>query len=112
MVPIRPLDIPPDLRNSLIRGEEVVSGRGTPCPSPAGVSASHLATATGSVDHASAVGSVILLTNADTFAHAIGVEGTPLGAAYIALLLVAAVSVTSAVLIHRRERAIEAAPAT
>lgn len=60
----------------------------------------------------SAVGSVILLTNADTFAHAIGVEGTPLGAAYIALLLVAAVSVTSAVLIHRRERAIEAAPAT
>jgi uncharacterized membrane protein YfcA len=57
----------------------------------------------------SAVGSVILLTNANTFAAAIGVGGASLAAGYTVLAVVALVSVTSALLIHRRERAIEAA---
>jgi uncharacterized protein len=57
----------------------------------------------------SAVGSVILLTNANTFSEAVGVGGATLAAGYSVLALVALVSVASALLIHRRERALEAA---
>jgi uncharacterized protein len=56
----------------------------------------------------SAVGSVILLTNANTFAEAIGISGTALAGAFLVLALVAIVAVTSAVMIHRRERAVAA----
>jgi uncharacterized membrane protein YfcA len=58
----------------------------------------------------SAVGSVILLTNARTFADAIGVEGRVVAAAYIVLATVAAISVWSALAIHRRERQLEGQP--
>jgi uncharacterized membrane protein YfcA len=57
----------------------------------------------------SAVGSVILLTNGNTFAGAVGVSGAAVAAGYLVLTVVAVVSVTSALLIHRRERAVEAA---
>jgi uncharacterized membrane protein YfcA len=57
----------------------------------------------------SAVGSVILLTNANTFAEAIGVDGGAVAAGYGLLVLVAGTSITSALVIHRRERAMEAA---
>lgn len=60
----------------------------------------------------SAVGSVILLTNAGTFADAVGVDGATLAVGYAILVLVACVSVGSALTIHRRERAIETALAT
>jgi uncharacterized protein len=60
----------------------------------------------------SAVGSIILLTNANTFGKAIGVSGGTLAAGYAVLAVVAVASVTSALLIHRRERAVEAALAT
>jgi uncharacterized membrane protein YfcA len=53
----------------------------------------------------SAVGSVILLTNANTFAEAVGVDGAARGAAFLVLSIVAIAAVTSALLIHRRERA-------
>jgi uncharacterized membrane protein YfcA len=53
----------------------------------------------------SAVGSVILLTNANTFAEAVGVTGSPLAFGYGVLVTLAVVSIGSAVLIHRRERA-------
>jgi uncharacterized membrane protein YfcA len=56
----------------------------------------------------SAVGSVILLTNANTFAETLGVSGTALAGALLVLAIVAIVSVTSAVMIHRRERALAA----
>jgi uncharacterized protein len=58
----------------------------------------------------SAVGSVILLTNARTFADAIGAEGRVVAAAYIVLATVAVISVWSALAIHRRERQLEALP--
>jgi uncharacterized protein len=57
----------------------------------------------------SAVGSIILLTNANTFAAAIGVSGAAVAAGYMVLAVIALVSVSSALLIHRRERAVEAA---
>ena len=58
----------------------------------------------------SAVGSVILLTNARTFMEAIGVEGRVVAAAYVALAILAVISVWSALAIHRRERQLEARP--
>jgi uncharacterized membrane protein YfcA len=54
----------------------------------------------------SAVGGVILLTNARTFSEALGVEGAVAWAGYVVLAVLAVTSVTSAVLIHRRERAL------
>jgi uncharacterized protein len=54
----------------------------------------------------SAVGGVILLTNARTFAEAFGVEGRVASAGYVVLALLAATAITSAVVIHRRERAL------
>jgi hypothetical protein len=57
----------------------------------------------------SAVGSIILLTNANTFAEAIGVNGTAVAAGYGLLAVVALVSVTSALMIHRREQAMKVA---
>jgi uncharacterized membrane protein YfcA len=60
----------------------------------------------------SAVGSIILLTNAKTFGEAIDVSGETLAAGYAVLSVIAVASVTSALLIHRRERAVEAALAT
>lgn len=56
----------------------------------------------------SAVGGVILLTNGKTFAAAIGVEGTALLVAYLALAALSIAAVMSAVAIHRRERRLEA----
>lgn len=56
----------------------------------------------------SAVGSVIVLTNARTFGEAIGVSGSTIAIAYIVLAVIAVVSITSAVTIHRRERRAEA----
>jgi uncharacterized membrane protein YfcA len=56
----------------------------------------------------SAVGSVILLTNANTFAEVMGVSGKPVAAGYTVLTLLAVLSVGSALLTHRRERTIEA----
>jgi uncharacterized membrane protein YfcA len=56
----------------------------------------------------SAVGSVILLTNANTFAEAFGVDGAVRAASFLVLAIVAVASVTSALTIHRRERAVAA----
>jgi uncharacterized membrane protein YfcA len=58
----------------------------------------------------SAVGGIILLTNAKTFAEAIGVEGRVVAVAYIALAALTAISVWSALAIHRRERQLETQP--
>jgi uncharacterized membrane protein YfcA len=54
----------------------------------------------------SAVGGVILLTNARTFAEALGLERNVALAGYVVLALLAITAITSAVLIHRRERAL------
>ena len=59
----------------------------------------------------SAVGSVILLTNANTFAEAVGVGGSTLAFGYGVLVTLAVVSIGSAVLIHRRERGLATAAA-
>jgi uncharacterized membrane protein YfcA len=56
----------------------------------------------------SAVGSVILLTNANTFAEALGVDGTARAGAFLVLSIVTIAAVTSALIIHRRERAVTA----
>ena len=53
---------------------------------------------------------MILLTNARTFADAIGVDGRVVAVAYIVFATVAAISVWSALAIHRRERQLEALP--
>jgi uncharacterized protein len=58
----------------------------------------------------SAVGGVILLTNAKTFGEAVGVEGELLAAGYVVLAGIAAFSVWSALAIHRRERTLESRP--
>lgn len=58
----------------------------------------------------SAVGSVILLTNARTFAEAVGIEGTALAATYVALVATAVVSIGSALMIHRREQRLTQMP--
>ncbi|MGH2980811.1 MAG: sulfite exporter TauE/SafE family protein [Solirubrobacterales bacterium] len=52
----------------------------------------------------SAVGGVILLTNARTFAEAMGAEGGVAWVGYAALAAIAVLAITSAVLIHRREQ--------
>jgi uncharacterized protein len=56
----------------------------------------------------SAVGSVILLTNANTFAEALGVDGTARAGAFLVLSIVTIAAVTSALTIYRRERAVAA----
>jgi uncharacterized protein len=59
----------------------------------------------------SAVGGVILLTNAKTFGEEIGVSGSALAAGYLALAAVSIAAVTAAVLAHRRESRIAVQPA-
>jgi uncharacterized protein len=56
----------------------------------------------------SAVGGVILLTNANTFAEALGVDGTARAGAFLMLSIATIAAVTSALMIHRRERAVAA----
>jgi uncharacterized membrane protein YfcA len=58
----------------------------------------------------SAVGGVILLTNARTFGEAVGVEGGVLAAGYVALAAVAGFCVCSALMIERRERRLASMP--
>jgi uncharacterized protein len=58
----------------------------------------------------SAVGGVILLTNARTFAEAVGLDGGVLAAGYFALAAVTGFSVWSAMAIYRRERRLAAMP--
>jgi uncharacterized membrane protein YfcA len=58
----------------------------------------------------SAVGGVILLTNARTFAEAVGVGGGVLAAGYLALAAVTGFSVWSAMTIERRERRLASMP--
>lgn len=58
-----------------------------------------------------AVGGVIVLTNAKTFGEAVGVSGGALVAAYVSLALVALGSLALAVARHRRDRGFEPQPA-
>jgi uncharacterized protein len=58
----------------------------------------------------SAVGGVILLTNARTFAEAVGLGGEVLAGGYLALAAVTGFSVWSAMAIHRRERRLASMP--
>jgi uncharacterized protein len=57
----------------------------------------------------SAVGTVILLTNANTFGETVGVQGTALAVGYLGLATIGVAAIGSAVIIHRRERALAAA---
>lgn len=58
-----------------------------------------------------AVGGVIVLTNAKTFGEAIGVSGGALVVSYLALAIVALGTLTLAVTRHRRERRLQPQPA-
>lgn len=58
-----------------------------------------------------AVGGVIVLTNAKTFGEAIGVSGGALAVSYLALAVVALGTLTLAVTRHRRERSLQPQPA-
>jgi uncharacterized membrane protein YfcA len=59
----------------------------------------------------SAVGGVIVLTNAKTFGEAVGVSGGAFAAGYLALTAVALGSLTLAVARHRRDRGLQPQPA-
>ena len=58
-----------------------------------------------------AVGGVIVLTNAKTFGAGVGIEGGALATAYVALAVIALGSLALAVARHRRDRGLEPQPA-
>ncbi len=58
-----------------------------------------------------AVGGVIVLTNAKTFGEGVGIEGGALATAYFALAVIALGSLALAVARHRRDRGLEPQPA-